>query len=105
MSRVAMSISGTAARSASSRATLPALWPWRTIHSESGHFCSGMGAKASGVDSSALAPGGRLVIRRLGRRLACPRLRRIGDLRDGGRALAGAVACLAPAPFGTDALL
>ena len=26
-------------RAAASRATLPALWPWRTIHSFSGHLC------------------------------------------------------------------
>jgi len=39
-SRVAMSISGKPAASAASRATLPALCPWRTIHNCCGDFCS-----------------------------------------------------------------
>ena len=40
MSRSAMSITGSPASSASSRATLPALSPWRASHITSGQVCS-----------------------------------------------------------------
>jgi hypothetical protein len=32
-------MTGSPAASAASRATLPALWPWRTIHNLAGHLC------------------------------------------------------------------
>src|SRR5205085_1494322 len=37
-----MSMTGSPAASAASRATLPALSPCRTIHKTSGHFCSSL---------------------------------------------------------------
>src|SRR5690242_19145216 len=50
-----MSMVASPAASAASRATLPALWPWRTSQSVCGHFCSceGRGGGAGSSPASA----------------------------------------------------
>ena len=57
MSRSAMSIRGKRAASAESRATLPALCPWRTIHNCCGHFCSTKTLKEKAVLKASRVPG------------------------------------------------
>jgi hypothetical protein len=52
-----MSMIPSPAASAASRATFPALWPWRTIHNRSGHLCLMAETKRERRESSEQAVG------------------------------------------------